>query len=485
MLGAGIFLGGGLMHLLPESSEGLLSVQKTWSSTWHEFPLAFFLAGIGFFTILLVEEATIAITTRRNNRKAAKVPKVASDTHAHDHGKGMGIQHDTSEKPATTVASASASTEATVIVDDCLTTDDHGNIVCLEEQAKAKRQLQRTLVQGLTPRVALMPVSQSPAHHHHRHPILAPIADDEKTNGVSSIVDCSSSVDSDVSDADSEYSVGPIQSFLNAAYDSPSPFPTLAERHQQQQRKRRHHHAPPQIGPSAHGHGHAHGTPSEESISSSEDDYEDDDNLALGSSLPLGPPLGSSSTLTNSGAPRFNSNFSRPLQQPLLSSGNESSSPRSASPFHVEDTPPKAKARTMGFNKTKTKRVKGKKNANANSNSNNNITSSSAITKPIPTKVVPHDHHHHHHHHDDHAKHDAHTHDEHGHGHGGHGHGHGGEGHSHINISGDTSYIVAYLLVLALSFHSIFEGIALGTQENMSTAVSLFIAIIAHSPLGQ
>lgn len=73
-----------------------------------------------------------------------------------------------------------------------------------------------------------------------------------------------------------------------------------------------------------------------------------------------------------------------------------------------------------------------------------------------------------------------------GHGHGdSHGHGHGGVGddHSHVQISADTSYIVAYLLVLALSFHSLFEGISLGTQSKMATTVSLFIAIISHAPL--
>lgn len=77
--------------------------------------------------------------------------------------------------------------------------------------------------------------------------------------------------------------------------------------------------------------------------------------------------------------------------------------------------------------------------------------------------------------------------DDHGHGHGGeghHGHGHGDGGdHDHLQLSTIGTSAVAYLLVLALSFHSVFEGIALGTQTEIGSAVTIFLAIAAHTPL--
>eukprot|EP00736_Rhodelphis_marinus_P001357 Rmarinus@m.21653 len=54
--------------------------------------------------------------------------------------------------------------------------------------------------------------------------------------------------------------------------------------------------------------------------------------------------------------------------------------------------------------------------------------------------------------------------------------------HDHLHISPDSG-IFAYVLILALSFHSFFEGIALGTQDNYNSAATLFIAIAAHTPL--
>jgi zinc transporter ZupT len=38
----------------------------------------------------------------------------------------------------------------------------------------------------------------------------------------------------------------------------------------------------------------------------------------------------------------------------------------------------------------------------------------------------------------------------------------------------------SYLLLLALSVHSIFEGIAIGVQRSTSSAVKLMIAVIVH-----
>jgi zinc transporter ZupT len=68
----------------------------------------------------------------------------------------------------------------------------------------------------------------------------------------------------------------------------------------------------------------------------------------------------------------------------------------------------------------------------------------------------------------------------HGHGSNSHGHGHGdGDDHDHFNFaSHNNSPLVAYVLVLALSFHSIFEGIALGTQDEFGTTVSIISSFI-------
>jgi zinc transporter ZupT len=65
MFSGGVFLGGGLMHLLPESAENLEQVQQQYfseDSPWFSFPFAFFLCGLGFFAILLVEEMALAST---------------------------------------------------------------------------------------------------------------------------------------------------------------------------------------------------------------------------------------------------------------------------------------------------------------------------------------------------------------------------------------------------------------------------------------
>ena len=65
----------------------------------------------------------------------------------------------------------------------------------------------------------------------------------------------------------------------------------------------------------------------------------------------------------------------------------------------------------------------------------------------------------------------------------GHGHSHGGHGHSHFPIGGNNSYIRCIVLLLALSIHSVFEGLALGLQDNLYKVMNLFIAVIIHEVL--
>ncbi len=60
-----------------------------------------------------------------------------------------------------------------------------------------------------------------------------------------------------------------------------------------------------------------------------------------------------------------------------------------------------------------------------------------------------------------------------------HGHGHGGEDHDHFALDPAlASSVVAYILVLALSFHSVFEGIAFGTQDDIGSTVGTCLLAI-------
>nr|XP_045620593.1 zinc transporter ZIP3-like isoform X2 [Procambarus clarkii] len=65
------------------------------------------------------------------------------------------------------------------------------------------------------------------------------------------------------------------------------------------------------------------------------------------------------------------------------------------------------------------------------------------------------------------------------------GHQHAGHGHSHLGISKLGSKGIAFnlrslLVILALSFHSVFEGLAVGLQENDTDVWYLLLAICAH-----
>lgn len=42
------------------------------------------------------------------------------------------------------------------------------------------------------------------------------------------------------------------------------------------------------------------------------------------------------------------------------------------------------------------------------------------------------------------------------------------------------STIRSLVLLIALSFHSIFEGLAIGLQQDLGQLISLFLAVIAH-----
>jgi zinc transporter 1/2/3 len=48
------------------------------------------------------------------------------------------------------------------------------------------------------------------------------------------------------------------------------------------------------------------------------------------------------------------------------------------------------------------------------------------------------------------------------------------------SINSKKSHITSYLLILALSIHSFFEGIALGLQKKMSELLYLIIAVVLH-----
>ena len=53
--------------------------------------------------------------------------------------------------------------------------------------------------------------------------------------------------------------------------------------------------------------------------------------------------------------------------------------------------------------------------------------------------------------------------------------------HSHIDgVFHQHSTMRSLILLMALSFHSVFEGLAIGLQQSLSQLMSLFLAVIAH-----
>jgi len=62
-------------------------------------------------------------------------------------------------------------------------------------------------------------------------------------------------------------------------------------------------------------------------------------------------------------------------------------------------------------------------------------------------------------------------------------HTHDGHGHNHTHMSHSMfqhSTLRSIMLLLALSFHSVFEGIAIGLQDSSANLLSIFIAVITH-----
>jgi len=60
---------------------------------------------------------------------------------------------------------------------------------------------------------------------------------------------------------------------------------------------------------------------------------------------------------------------------------------------------------------------------------------------------------------------------------------HSQEGHSHAHVSHGVfqhSSLRATLLLVALSFHSLFEGLTIGLQDSEAQLISLFVAVLVH-----
>ncbi|KAK2179047.1 hypothetical protein NP493_517g01021 [Ridgeia piscesae] len=78
----------------------------------------------------------------------------------------------------------------------------------------------------------------------------------------------------------------------------------------------------------------------------------------------------------------------------------------------------------------------------------------------------------------------GHAHSVNSHAHSSNGHAHcesGHEGHSHLlDIAEDNIGVRCLLLLAALSIHSVFEGLALGLQENVHQLTNLFIGVLLH-----
>ncbi|XP_072027866.1 LOW QUALITY PROTEIN: zinc transporter ZIP3-like [Amphiura filiformis] len=64
----------------------------------------------------------------------------------------------------------------------------------------------------------------------------------------------------------------------------------------------------------------------------------------------------------------------------------------------------------------------------------------------------------------------------------GHGHSHKG-GHSHLGDVQDSGTLRSFILLFALSIHSIFEGMALGLQDELKNTLYLLLAMILHEGL--
>ena len=62
-------------------------------------------------------------------------------------------------------------------------------------------------------------------------------------------------------------------------------------------------------------------------------------------------------------------------------------------------------------------------------------------------------------------------------------HSHGGHGHSHsVDLTSGFS-LRAAIMLLALSIHSLFEGMAVGLQDDLGKLINLFVSVLAHECL--
>lgn len=63
------------------------------------------------------------------------------------------------------------------------------------------------------------------------------------------------------------------------------------------------------------------------------------------------------------------------------------------------------------------------------------------------------------------------------------GHSHAGHGHSHLDAFQATTGLRCAILMLALSVHSLFEGMAVGLQTDYAKLVNLYIGVLVHECL--
>lgn len=507
MMGAGIFLGGGLLHLLPEAAEELHEVQHKWTDgPLHEYPLAFLLCALGFFVILIVEEVVIAITTKNKQKKEKKI--LAEKEKIREEKEAAAAKKRAEAKQARLAAAAASSSSTPARIPKPVPLDlgtPRGSFSGVDSECGTplfdrssspfgdplKRDLEHNLVQGLTTRIMLLPAMPFRKPRRRRTQRRARAAEAEMGTSVSAVGDHSLSVQSsqaatapmairssrgqqseeEEESCDSDESAGPIQQFLDAAYNSPSPFPSLTAADplitRRLQSRMRHAHRSRRGSYPADDSDSNMMYAAAASAAAAARGGADSPVSDLGSPLVTPNAAGSAFDYTNAGTPTSGTYLasSRALAAGNGALGREADV-RSAPPVAAPAPPAAAFAVAKPS------------------------TPASVVALRQPLLVKPEtlasdaeaEHSHPEHDHDHEKEKDA-SHD--GHGHVAHGHGHGGDshGHSHMDISQGTSYIVAYLLVLALSFHNIFEGIALGTQQDYPSTVSIFIAILAHSPL--
>ena len=116
---------------------------------------------------------------------------------------------------------------------------------------------------------------------------------------------------------------------------------------------------------------------------------------------------------------------------------------------------------------------------------NSDVTPSDQHNAAVDIEQLGHAHSHNHEHHShEHHSHEHNHHEHHSHNHNHHEHNHDEEGHSHAPINTEhQSIVVVVALWLALSFHSVCEGIAMGSANSDDSQRAIVIAIFAHKGL--